>query len=181
MVPAHRSAHHAAHPRQDLGEFGLCVYRGRGGLLGAGGKNPADAHGRARILQRPARTGHDPRCAGPLISVNLLLVDFKKINGATRFVPGTQRSRAAIPALEDEPEWMRGSILCAPAGTVVIRDVRCWHGGTANRSDEVRAMLDVLYLAPWFRLPNQKTILPKVVYKTFSPRAKALCRFIVEP
>ena len=42
-------------------------------------------------------------------------------------------------------------------------------------------MLDVLYLAPWFRLPNQKTILPRAIYKTFSPRAKTLCRFIVEP
>ncbi len=117
----------------------------------------------------------------PYIAVNLLLVDFKKVNGATRFVPGTQRSRAPLPTLDEEPAWMKESILCAPAGTVVIRDVRCWHGGTANKSDELRAMLDVLYLAPWFRLPNQKTILPKAVHKTFSPRAKELCRFIVAP
>ena len=31
----------------------------------------------------------------------------------------------------------------------VIRDVRCWHGGTANRSQESRPMTSVGYYAPW--------------------------------
>jgi ectoine hydroxylase-related dioxygenase (phytanoyl-CoA dioxygenase family) len=116
----------------------------------------------------------------PYIAVSVLMVEFKEINGAIRFVPGTQRSRAPIPTLVEEPEWMKRSILCAPAGTVIIRDVRCWHGGTANKSDEIRPMLDVLYLAPWFRLPRLRTILPRAIYQTLSPRAKTLCRFIVE-
>jgi ectoine hydroxylase-related dioxygenase (phytanoyl-CoA dioxygenase family) len=117
----------------------------------------------------------------PYIAVNFLMVDFKEINGAIRFVPGTHRSRHPIPTLEEEPAWMRRSTLCAPAGTAIIRDVRCWHGGTANHSDEIRPMLDVLYLAPWFRLPHLKPRIPRTVYQSLSPRAKTLCRFILEP
>ncbi|MBI1925131.1 phytanoyl-CoA dioxygenase family protein [Candidatus Poribacteria bacterium] len=115
----------------------------------------------------------------PYIAVNYLMVAFKEINGAIRFVPCTHRSRGPIPTLEEEPAWMKRSILCAPAGAAIIRDVRCWHGGTANNSDEIRPMLDVLYLAPWFWLPHLKPFLPRPVYQTFSPRAKTLCRFIV--
>ena len=36
----------------------------------------------------------------PFIVVNFLMVDFTKENGAIRFVPTTQRSRAGIPSLD---------------------------------------------------------------------------------
>ena len=76
----------------------------------------------------------------PFIVVNFLMTEFKEINGAIRFVPGTHRTRLRPPSIEEEPEHWRRSILCAPAGTAVVRDVRCWHGGTANNSDEQRIM-----------------------------------------
>lgn len=116
----------------------------------------------------------------PFIVVNYLMVDFKEINGAIRFIPGTHRSRHPIPTLETEPDRMKRSIVCAPAGTAIIRDVRCWHGGTANNSDEIRPMTSAGYTAPWFRLQNLGTPLPRAIYETLSPRAKALCRLIVE-
>jgi len=47
---------------------------------------------------------------------------------------------------------MKDSILCAPAGTAIVRDVRCWHGGTANTSDQIRPMTSVGYFPHWFRL-----------------------------
>lgn len=115
-----------------------------------------------------------------LIVINYLMVDFKEINGAIRFVPATQRSRQSPPALDEEPEWMKKSIVCAPAGTALIRDVRCWHGGTANRSDENRAMTSAGYLAPWFYRPAQEPRLSRTIYETLSPRAKELCRLAVE-
>ncbi|MBI4551777.1 MAG: phytanoyl-CoA dioxygenase family protein, partial [Candidatus Latescibacteria bacterium] len=116
----------------------------------------------------------------PFIVVNYLMIEFKTINGAIRFVPGTHRSRHPIPTLEQEPDRMKQSIVCAPTGTAIIRDVRCWHGGTANDSDEIRPMTSAGYTAPWFRLPNLETPLPRAVYETLSLRAKALCRVIVE-
>jgi ectoine hydroxylase-related dioxygenase (phytanoyl-CoA dioxygenase family) len=117
----------------------------------------------------------------PFIVVNFLMVEFREINGAIRFVPGTQRSRHPIPSLEEEPMWMKRSILCAPAGTAVIRDVRCWHGGTANRSEEIRPMTSAGYLAPWFRMPQYGDGLSRAAYETLSPRGQQLCRSLVAP
>lgn len=115
----------------------------------------------------------------PFIVVNFLMVDFTRENGAIRFVPCTQRSRG-IPTLEDEPPWMRNGIVCAPAGTALIRDVRCWHGGTANRSHAARAMTSVGYYAPW-RRPRADAVLPLDQYRRMSPRARSLCRNLVAP
>ncbi len=56
-------------------------------------------------------TFHD--VPAPFVVINFLMVDFTRLNGAIRFVPGTQRSRHPIPSLDDEPEWMKNSILCA--------------------------------------------------------------------
>jgi len=114
----------------------------------------------------------------PFIVVNFPMVDFRRENGAIRFVPGTHRARAPIPGLETEPEWMRNSLLCAPAGSAVIRDVRCWHGGTANRSDHARPMTSVGYHAPWFRA-REAPVLPRALYTTLSARAQVLCRHLV--
>ena len=158
----------------------LCI--GAGGDYSAPGAKIQPMHSDLPdFLKDPLKQSTARDLPAPYIAVNYLMVDFKKVNGAIRFVPSTQRSHAPIPALTEEPTWMRQSLLCAPAGSVVIRDVRCWHGGTANRSKELRPMLDVLYLAPWFHLPQVKPFLPQSVYKTFSPRAKELCRSIVMP
>ena len=115
----------------------------------------------------------------PFIVVNFLMTEFTSENGPTRFVRGTQRSRYPIPTLEEEPEWMKRSILCAPAGTAIIRDVRTWHGGTENCSNDTRIMISAGYTASWFRLPNNAGTLPFDIYRTLSDRSKLLCRSIV--
>lgn len=115
----------------------------------------------------------------PFVCVNFLMTDFTKQNGAIRQIPGTHRSRNPIPTLEEEPSWMKNSIICAPAGTGLIRDVRCWHGGTANHSDHARPMTNAHYCAPWFRTGLTKSI-PKRHFEKMSDRAQHLCRFIAE-
>lgn len=116
----------------------------------------------------------------PFIVVNFLMTEFKEINGAIRFVPGTHRTRLRPPRIEEEPEHWRRSILCAPAGTAVVRDVRCWHGGTANNSQEWRIMTSAGYYAPWFHRPDLGPVLPRALYEKMSPRGRELCRFIVD-
>jgi ectoine hydroxylase-related dioxygenase (phytanoyl-CoA dioxygenase family) len=116
----------------------------------------------------------------PFIVVNFPMVDFTVENGATRFVPGTQRSRSTPPPLETEPEWMQQGHVCAPAGSAIIRDVRCWHGGTANRSNHVRPMTSVGYYAPWFRA-RVAPLMPRALFETLSPPAQSLCRLLVAP
>ena len=115
----------------------------------------------------------------PYVCVNFLPQEVTRINGATRQIPATQRSRAPIPSLEEEPEWMRLSTVCpAPAGAIMVRDVRAWHGGTPNVSDAVRSIPNLEFYAPWFREP----IVPGIGFDDFkklSPRAQQLARHCV--
>ena len=90
----------------------------------------------------------------PYVCVNFLPQDVTRLNGPTRQIPGTQNSRAFVPRLAEEPEWMRLSTVCpVPAGSIMIRDTRAWHGGTPNISDHVRSIPNLEFYAPWFREP----------------------------
>jgi ectoine hydroxylase-related dioxygenase (phytanoyl-CoA dioxygenase family) len=47
-----------------------------------------------------------------------------------------------------------------PKGSLIIRDIRLWHAGMPNRTDNVRIMLVTIVLAAWYRT-NQNILLPK--------------------
>jgi hypothetical protein len=115
----------------------------------------------------------------PYICANFLPQDVTPLNGATRQIPGTQNSRAKIPNLKEEPEWMKLSTVCpAPAGAMMLRDVRAWHGGTPNLSDATRAIPNLEFYAPWFREP----LVPGISYQDYnklSAHAQQLVRFSV--
>jgi hypothetical protein len=116
----------------------------------------------------------------PSVHINFPLVDLTTENGPIRQIPGTHRSRAPIPRLSEEPEWMRFSTLCPlPAGSAIIRDARCWHGGTPNLSREVRAMPNVEYFAPWFRSEAIVRSMSFERWQTLSPHAQRISRFVV--
>ena len=74
---------------------------------------------------------------------------------------------------------MRLSTVCpVPAGGIMVRDVRAWHGGTPNLSDATRSIPNLEFYAPWFREP----IVPGISYTDFkklSPRAQELTKFCV--
>ena len=116
----------------------------------------------------------------PFIVANFLMTEFKEINGAIRFIPGTQRTRVRPPELENEPDHWKQSIVCAPVGTTLLRDVRTWHGGTANRSDENRIMTSVGYYASWFKRPGFGRPLPLDFYRKLSERGRRMCQDIVD-
>lgn len=69
-----------------------------------------------------------------------LLSDFTEQNGATRVVPGSNRSGQHPKDALDDPTAPHPDevILTAPAGTVVVFNSHTWHAGTLNRSDEPR-------------------------------------------
>jgi len=114
----------------------------------------------------------------PYVCCNFLMVDFTKLNGPTRQIPGTQNTQEKIPDLESEPEWMKLSTVCpAPAGSVLIRDPRAWHGGTPNLSNEVRAIPNIEYYAPWFREPMPISM-PRKIYESLSPHGQWVSRYI---
>ena len=86
----------------------------------------------------PFSAFHDPRgfltlrdLPCPYVCVNFLPFDQTALNGPTRQIPGSQHSRAPIPTLDEEPEWMRLSTACpAPAGAM-CRSVTCEPGTVA--------------------------------------------------
>ncbi|OXG17201.1 phytanoyl-CoA dioxygenase family protein [Cryptococcus neoformans Tu401-1] len=38
-----------------------------------------------------------------------------------------------------------------PKGSLIIRDLRLWHAGMPNTTDEIRIMLAMIHFAPWYR------------------------------
>jgi ectoine hydroxylase-related dioxygenase (phytanoyl-CoA dioxygenase family) len=114
------------------------------------------------------------------VHVNFPLIDLTAENGPIRQIPGTHRSRAPIPRLADEPEWMRLSTICPlPAGSAIFRDARCWHGGTPNLSRDVRAMPNVEYFAPWFRSEALIRAMSFERWRTLSEHAQRISRYVV--
>jgi len=157
-------------------------------LPGAEGYQPlhADMGDASAKRKSPFSSFHDPSghlsvrdLPCPYLCANFLPFDQTPLNGPTRQIPGTQNSRARIPSVDDEPEWMKLSTVCpAPAGAVQIRDVRAWHGGTPNLSDELRAIPNVEFYAPWFREPITRSI-SYSDHQKLSEHAQKVTRFSV--
>ncbi|MBX3053841.1 MAG: phytanoyl-CoA dioxygenase family protein [Caldilineaceae bacterium] len=72
-----------------------------------------------------------------------LLDEFTPENGATRVVPGSNRSGQRPQDVLADPSAPHPDevLLTAPAGTVVIFNSHTWHGGTLNRTDQPRRAL----------------------------------------
>jgi hypothetical protein len=53
-------------------------------------------------------------------------------------------------------------------------------GGRANKSDHMRAMTGVSYLAPWFRYRSDSKTLTCQTYEQQTPRGQEVCRYLVQ-
>ena len=116
----------------------------------------------------------------PLVTINFLLDEMTRENGPIRQIPGSHSAQGSPPLPVDEPEWMRLSTLVgAPAGAGVLRDIRAWHGGTPNLSRDVRAMPNIEYVAPWLENYPFTRCMPHAMWTELSPHAQRICRLIV--
>jgi len=94
------------------------------------------------------------------IVVNIPLIDFTLENGCTEIWPGSHLivDQVTTPETEDEALFKdyhvcseeRGAALPSvrmvmPAGSVVVRDMRCWHRAMPNYTDQVRPMTAMVY------------------------------------
>ena len=159
------------HIRRCAGDFCLpgCDYQPLHADIGDGFAQYKDPRGLVGLRDLPC----------PAIVANFLAQDFTLTNGPTRIIPGTHHSKATIPSLEDEPEWMRLSTVCpVPAGTAMIRDLRTWHGGTPNLSKDMRAIPNAIFLAPWVYEP-QKRSMPREMFDLLSEQGQRMCEWVV--
>jgi ectoine hydroxylase-related dioxygenase (phytanoyl-CoA dioxygenase family) len=74
------------------------------------------------------------------------LTDFTEANGATRVMPGSN-------AFDDGLTFSEGETVPAEMarGSVLLYTGSLYHGGGANRSDEVRRGVNLTYAAAWLR------------------------------
>jgi len=84
----------------------------------------------------------------PLLGFILMIDAFTPENGATRFVPGTQKWRKtpgdtmADPTADHEGQ----ELACGPVGSLLIFNGSTWHGHTANRTDRPRRSLQGAFI-----------------------------------
>ncbi|KAE8354413.1 hypothetical protein BDV28DRAFT_156248 [Aspergillus coremiiformis] len=99
--------------------------------------------------------------------VNVPLITMTPENGSTEVWLGTHADsglhvqdgvhgerasgRIALDVLEKRREIRPPSQPVVPKGAFVVRDLRLWHAGIGNQTDEVRVMLAMIHFAPWYR------------------------------
>lgn len=100
--------------------------------------------------------------------INVPLIDMSPFNGSTELWLGTHTN--TIEAQDGakgerasgriKPEFLEKRRLARPPsqpmvkkGSLVVRDLRLWHAGMPNHSDEIRVMLAMIHFAGWYRNP----------------------------
>lgn len=109
--------------------------------------------------------------------LNVPLVDFRADNGpveiwpgGTHLMPGRVDMQTLAPQMHSQPVLM-------PAGSLLLRDMRMWHRGTPNHSDEARPNLAFIYSRPWLKTNYPPIEIEKSCHESLSPRAQKLFRF----
>ncbi|MFZ4810476.1 MAG: phytanoyl-CoA dioxygenase family protein [Ilumatobacteraceae bacterium] len=102
------------------------------------------------------------------------ITDFTEANGATRIIPGTHTA-------DHSPTYgQHYDSICAEmqAGSILVWHGSLWHGGGANRTDQLRMGIAMNYCAGWVRQQeNQQLGIPLRTVRDFSPRLRELCGF----
>ncbi|OAL54515.1 phytanoyl-CoA dioxygenase family protein [Pyrenochaeta sp. DS3sAY3a] len=104
--------------------------------------------------------------------VNVPLVTMTPENGSTEVWLGTHNGttiadqegehgdrasgRIKKHLLESRREMRPPSQPVVKKGSIIVRDLRLWHGGKPNLSSEPRVMLAMIHFAPWYR--NQMSV-----------------------
>jgi ectoine hydroxylase-related dioxygenase (phytanoyl-CoA dioxygenase family) len=86
--------------------------------------------------------------AWPMVGFIFMVDEFRRDNGATRFVPGSHRWRhAPSDVMQDATADYEGQVsVCGQAGSVVIYNGSIWYGHGANRTKEPRRSIQGAYI-----------------------------------
>lgn len=85
-----------------------------------------------------------------MLQVVWMIDGFTSSNGATKLVPGSHRAPEAVPPAGRHIPYVLAPT--GPAGSVLIFNGQCWHGGGANESQSRRRAIFGHYrVGPWMR------------------------------
>ena len=122
--------------------------------------------------------------------VNVLTVDVSPDNGATELWPGTHRELGV--GIGDDvkiaPELLETRRAISPPfqptfrrGSMLIRDIRLWHAGMPNRTDQPRPMIAMIHASGWLETGNP-LLFPTGTEAFFDhPVLRTAARFTTEP
>jgi ectoine hydroxylase-related dioxygenase (phytanoyl-CoA dioxygenase family) len=112
--------------------------------------------------------------------LNIPLTDFTEENGSTEVWPGTHLLVDHIPAdgqaLEERAKLLPSQRTNVCTGSLVIRDMRMWHRGVPNQSQQVRTMLAIVYAREWLR-PSKPVQIPRDIWNAWPPVAREVFRY----
>ncbi|KIW15228.1 hypothetical protein PV08_05273 [Exophiala spinifera] len=104
------------------------------------------------------------------VVLNIYLCDVGPENGATEVWPGTHRITGKKDHVSNYSGRIRREVFCerakvsppsqvrVPKGSLCFRDLRTWHAGMPNLSDDPRVMLALVYFPKWYRSPMRLTL-----------------------
>ena len=113
---------------------------------------------------------HIPREIEPQFNTLWAVTDFKRENGATKFIPGSQKWAWDREAKKTEVEAVE-----MPKGSVLLYTGSVLHGGGENVSDAPRTGLNLTYCLAWLRQQeNQFLSCPPYIAKTLDEELQEL-------
>jgi hypothetical protein len=116
-----------------------------------------------------------------MLQVVWMIDGFTAQNGATNLVPGSHRApEAGPPAGRTIPHVIAPT---GPAGSVLIFNGQCWHGGGANQSQaRRRAIFGHYRIGPWMRFQTDPSpYISEERWTRMSKRQRELLRMVTGP
>lgn len=115
----------------------------------------------------------------PVMLQAVWMIDaFTTDNGATHLVPGSHRAPSAYPP--ENRTIPHVAVPTGPAGSVLIFNGQCWHGGGANRSRaRRRAIFGHYRVGPWMRFQTDPSLdFPVERWDHMNRRQRELLRMV---
>jgi hypothetical protein len=113
------------------------------------GSEEQPLHRDAALLWPAWETAHPPAT----LVVNISPISVDEATGSTEIWPASHLVTGELTeALIESRRQQRPPVrVRAPRGSVVIRDIRLWHRGVPNESDQIRHMIAMVHQIHWFR------------------------------
>jgi ectoine hydroxylase-related dioxygenase (phytanoyl-CoA dioxygenase family) len=108
---------------------------------------------------------------------NFALVDVTEENGPLELWPGGTHFFPLRPDMERHAPAMLSVHLTMRAGSMLLRDLRCWHRGTPNRGARSRPHVALVYTRPWYRFEQRPIEIPRAAYEALPEKTQRMLRF----